>query len=50
MTPTDIIGIVETFYRVRGGSVSFETKAVQPRAFLGRQDSSSIMSGSAATR
>jgi hypothetical protein len=37
MSPTDIIGIVDTFYRVRGGSVSFETKAVQPRAFLGRQ-------------
>ena len=36
MPPTDIIGIVETFYRVRGGSVSFETKAVQPRTFLGR--------------
>jgi hypothetical protein len=36
MSPTDIIGIVETFYRVRGGSVSFETKAVQPRNFLGR--------------
>jgi hypothetical protein len=36
MPPTDIIGIVETFYRVRGGSVSFETKAVQPRDFLGR--------------
>jgi hypothetical protein len=35
MPPTDIIGIVETFYRVRGGSVSFETKAVQPRTFLG---------------
>ena len=37
MPPTDIIGIVETFYRVRGGSVSFETRAVQPRNFLGRQ-------------
>jgi|GEM_PF-553568 len=36
MPPTDIIGIVETFYRVRGGSVSFETRAVQPRIFLGR--------------
>lgn len=36
MSPTEIIGIVETFYRVRGGSVSFETRAVQPRSFLGR--------------
>lgn len=36
MSPTDIVGIVETFYRVRGGSVSFEIKAVQPRDFLSR--------------
>jgi hypothetical protein len=47
MPPTDIIGIVETFYRVRGGSVSFETKAVQPRDFSAGPASSSIMSGSA---
>jgi hypothetical protein len=37
MSPTDIIGIVETFYRVRGGSVSFDVKSVQPRQFLGGQ-------------
>ncbi len=36
MPPTDIIGIVETFYRVRGGSVSFDVKAVRPRTFLSR--------------
>ena len=36
MSPTDIIGIVETFYRVRGGSVQFDVKAVTPRTFLGR--------------
>jgi hypothetical protein len=37
MPPTDIVAMVETFYRVRGGSTSFETKAVQPRTFLGQQ-------------
>ena len=36
MAPTDIVGIVETFYRVRGGSVQFETTAIQPRTFLGQ--------------
>ena len=35
MSPTEIVGIIETFYRVRGGSTSFDTKAVQPRTFLG---------------
>jgi len=36
MTPDEIAAIVETFYRVRGGSVRFETSALQPRIFLGQ--------------
>lgn len=36
MTPTEIVGIIETFYRVRGGSVRFEAAALQPRTFLGQ--------------
>jgi hypothetical protein len=36
MSPTDIVGIVETFYRVRGGSLRFDVKAITPRTFLGR--------------
>jgi len=36
MTPDEIAALIETFYRVRGGSVRFETSALQPRTFLGR--------------
>lgn len=36
MSPNDIVGIVDTFYRVRGGSVQFEVTGIQPRTFLGR--------------
>jgi hypothetical protein len=36
MTPDEIAAIVETFYRVRGGSLRFELSALQPRTFLGQ--------------
>jgi hypothetical protein len=35
MQPNEIADLVETFYRVRGGSVRFETTALRPRTFLG---------------
>lgn len=35
MDPTEIVGIIETLYRVRGNSVRFEATALQPRTFLG---------------
>ncbi len=35
MTPQEIAAMVETYFRVRGGVVRFETAALQPRTFLG---------------
>ena len=35
MTPDEIASMVETYFRVRGGVVNFETRALQPRTFLG---------------
>ncbi|HEX8525844.1 hypothetical protein [Allosphingosinicella sp.] len=35
MTPPEIASMIESFYRIRAGSVSFEMTGLQPRAFLG---------------
>lgn len=35
MSPSEIASMIETFYRVRAGSVRFEMTGLQPRAFLG---------------
>jgi hypothetical protein len=35
MTPPEIAAMLETFFRVRGGSVQFNTLSIQPRPFLG---------------
>jgi hypothetical protein len=35
MTPDEIVSMIETYFRVRGGVVRFETAALQPRSFLG---------------
>jgi hypothetical protein len=35
MTPPEIAGIIESFFRVRGGAVDFRTLSIQPRPFLG---------------
>ena len=36
MTPPEIVSMIETFYRIRAGSVTFETQGLQPRDFLGQ--------------
>jgi hypothetical protein len=36
MTPPELAGMIETFYRIRAGSVRFEMTGMQPRRFLGR--------------
>ena len=36
MSPQEIASMIETFYRVRGGSVRFEMNALAPRTFLGQ--------------
>ena len=36
MSPTEIASMIETFYRIRAGSVSFETTGLRPRTFLGQ--------------
>jgi hypothetical protein len=36
MSPPEIASMIETFYRVRAGSVRFEMTGLQPRTFLGR--------------
>ena len=36
MSPPEIASMLETFYRVRAGSVTFETTGLQPRTFLGQ--------------
>lgn len=35
MTPPEIAAMLETLYRVKGGTVDFKTLALQPRPFLG---------------
>ena len=35
MTPPEIAAMIESLYRVRGGSVNFRTLSLQPRPFLG---------------
>jgi hypothetical protein len=35
MTPPEIAAMLETLYRVRGGTVDFKTLSLQPRPFLG---------------
>ncbi len=36
MTPPEIASMIESFYRIRAGSLSFEMTGLQPRTFLGR--------------
>lgn len=36
MTPPEIASMIESFYRIRAGSVRFEMTGLQPRAFLGQ--------------
>ena len=36
MSPPEIASMIESFYRIRAGSVSFETSGLQPRSFLGQ--------------
>lgn len=35
MTPPEIVAMLESLYRVRGGAVEFRTLGLQPRQFLG---------------
>ena len=35
MSPPELASMIETFYRVRAGSVRFDTTGLQPRIFLG---------------
>ena len=35
MTPPEVAAMIESLYRVRGGSVDFKTLSLQPRPFLG---------------
>lgn len=35
MSPPEIASMIETFYRIRAGSVRFEMTGLQPRTFLG---------------
>jgi len=35
MTPPEIVAMLETLYRVKGGTVDFRTLSLQPRPFLG---------------
>ena len=35
MTPPEVASMIESLYRVRGGSVDFKTLSLQPRPFLG---------------
>jgi hypothetical protein len=35
MTPPEIAAMIESLYRVKGGTVEFRTLAIQPRPFLG---------------
>ena len=35
MTPPEIVAMLESLYRVRGGAIDFKTLSLQPRPFLG---------------
>ncbi|HEX4762129.1 MAG TPA: hypothetical protein VFU87_04985 [Sphingomicrobium sp.] len=35
MTPPEVVAMLESLYRVRGGAVDFRTLSLQPRPFLG---------------
>ena len=35
MTPPEIVAMLESLYRIKGGAVDFRTLSLQPRAFLG---------------
>jgi len=35
MTPPEVVAIIESLFRVRGGAVDFKTTALTPRSFLG---------------
>ena len=37
MQPNEIASLIESFYRVRGGSTEFTMTGLQPRTFLGQQ-------------
>jgi len=37
MTPPEIASMIESFYRIRAGSVSFNMTGLRPRTFLGQQ-------------
>ena len=36
MSPQEIVSMIETYYRIRAGSVRFDMTGLQPRPFLGR--------------
>jgi hypothetical protein len=36
MSPQEIVSMIETYYRVRAGSVRFDMTGLQPRSFLGQ--------------
>jgi hypothetical protein len=36
MSPPELASMIETFYRIRAGSVNFEMTGLQPRTFLGQ--------------
>jgi hypothetical protein len=53
MTPPEIASMIESYYRIRAGSVSFTMKGLQPRTFLGQpgfQYDYEHLSGSEVTR
>jgi hypothetical protein len=37
MTPPEIASMIESFYRIRAGSLTFNMTGLQPRSFLGEQ-------------
>jgi len=36
MSPQEIVSMIETYYRIRAGSVRFDMTGLQPRSFLGQ--------------
>ena len=36
MTPQDLVSMVESFYRIKVGATSFETRSVEPAIFIGK--------------
>jgi hypothetical protein len=37
MTPQDLVSMIESYYRIRGGATVFESTGVKPTMFLGKQ-------------